>query len=58
MSNPEAARQQAQREQGWNQGPANTNNCDANTRTAYEAERARLQKQQQDDANKKSGGQG
>jgi hypothetical protein len=53
MNNPDAARQQAQREHNSNQGPANTNGCDANTRAAYEAERARLQKQQQEDANKR-----
>ncbi|HEY4359728.1 MAG TPA: hypothetical protein VGN17_02110 [Bryobacteraceae bacterium] len=44
------ARQQAQREHDWNQGPANTNSWDANTRNAYEAERERL-RQQQDQKN-------
>jgi hypothetical protein len=38
----DAARQQAQREHDHNMGPANTNLWDANTRNAYEAERARL----------------
>ena len=48
MENTDAARQQAQREHNWNQGPANTNTWDANARQAYEAERDRLQKQQND----------
>ena len=52
MNNVDAARQQAQREHSWNQGPANTNSWDSNTRAAYETERAQLQKQQ-DNANKK-----
>jgi hypothetical protein len=55
MDNTDAARQQAQREHSWNQGPANTNGWDANVRAAYEAEYARLQKQQQENANKKGG---
>lgn len=55
MDNTEAARQQAQREHNWNQGPANTTGWDATARAAYEAERARLQQQQQEDANKKKG---
>ncbi len=55
MNSVDAARQQAQREHNWNQGPANTNGWDSNARSAYETERAQLQKQQQDNANKKGG---
>ena len=51
-NNVDAAREQAQREHSWNQGPANTNGWNANVRSAYETERAQLQ-QQQDNANKK-----
>jgi hypothetical protein len=46
-------RQQAQREVDWNQGPANTNSWDSNSRQAYEAERARLQKQQEENNQKR-----
>jgi hypothetical protein len=51
MDNPEAARQQAWRENNWNQGPSNTNGWDYSARIAYEAERERIRKQQED-ANK------
>ena len=54
MNNPDAARQQAQRDHDWNQGPANTNTSDAASRQAYEAEGARL-KQQQESSNKGNG---
>jgi hypothetical protein len=55
MNSVDAARPQAQREHNWNQGPANTNGWDSNAWSAYETERAQLQKQQQDNANKKGG---
>jgi hypothetical protein len=55
MNNPDAARQQAQRDHDWNHGAPNTNTSDATSRQAYEAERARLQKQQQESSNKSSG---
>jgi hypothetical protein len=55
MNNPDAARQQAQRDHAWNHGAGNTNTSDATSRQAYEAERARLQKQQQESSNKSNG---
>lgn len=41
----DAARQQAQREVANNQGAANTNNWQTDTRLAYQAERDRAQKE-------------
>ena len=56
MDSAEAARQQAQRDHNWNQGPANTTGWNATARATYEAERAQLQQKQWQDANGKKGG--
>jgi hypothetical protein len=55
MENTDEARQQAQRDHTWGQGPANTNGWNTTAKEVYEAERARLQKQQQEEASKNRG---
>ncbi len=55
MENTDEARQQAQRDHTWGQGPANTNGWNSTAKEVYEAERARLQKQQQEEASKNRG---
>jgi len=47
MSDQDAARQQAQNDINQNKGPAPTHTWDAGVRDAYEAEHARLKRQQE-----------
>lgn len=52
MSDQDVAREQARREHERNQGWAQTHTWNADVRNAYEAERTRLQQQQEEQARK------